>query len=361
VKFIRSKDEAIIVEGYMDLVSLFQSGIQNVAATLGTALTESHARALKKITQNVVVLFDGDQAGQEAAKRSLPILLAAGLRPRGLILPNELDPDEFVKQEGADSLLELVKNSKDLFNLVLSHWLIGYTGQVSQKLKLIDLLAPIFQQIPDANTKSLYLQEVAVALAVEKTWITNALKNMSEGRKPQENQDLGAKNVPAVSQINTVKTSGFVDPIKEKRPMQYKYQLKTIPKAELTLIKLVLSNSEYFNEAFQEGVERFLQDSTSKEIFSRALEVSRQTPEKFDTLVSLLTTYLDPTDTLVPDGTSGTGESEQKLLRDCIVKVKDDFLSKELKSLSLEVAANPHPEKLEKILQLKKEKLALRQ
>jgi DNA primase len=72
-KFIRTEDQAIVVEGYMDLVSLYQNQIQNVVATMGTALTMDHGKMLSRMTQNVVVLFDGDQAGQTAAERSLPL------------------------------------------------------------------------------------------------------------------------------------------------------------------------------------------------------------------------------------------------------------------------------------------------
>ncbi len=75
-RYIRSEDAVLIVEGYMDLISLYQVGIRNVVATMGTALTPDHGRFLKRLTKNVVVLFDGDSAGQEAAERSLPLLLA---------------------------------------------------------------------------------------------------------------------------------------------------------------------------------------------------------------------------------------------------------------------------------------------
>jgi DNA primase len=356
-KYIRSMDEVILVEGYMDLVSLYQQGIYNVAATLGTALTENHARIIKKMTQNVVILFDGDSAGQEAARRSLPILLAAGLRPRGLTLPDELDPDEFVSQNGPDELKLAVKNCPDLFNVVMKSWMKGYGGQVSHKLKIIDLLAPVFAQISDNNTKSLYIQEAAQALSVDKAWIANALR-----QKPE------AKNGPFVVKVNTVAEpkSGASAELKpagdEIQPqMQVQYQLKKATKAELTLLKLVLSNQNFLAEAHDQSVERFLQENSCKEIFVRALEVSRQTPEKFGSLVSLLTTYIDQPEAIVPDLISSGEESDAKLLRDCILKVKEEFITSELRKLSNEVIAQPDSQKLERILQLQKEKLALRQ
>ena len=118
-RFIRSEDQVVIVEGYMDLVALYQAGIKNAAATLGTALTLDHAKIVKRMTRNVLVLFDGDQAGQDAAERSLPLLLQADLYPRGLILPQGMDPDDYVKNYGAEALKILMAEAPDLFSVVL--------------------------------------------------------------------------------------------------------------------------------------------------------------------------------------------------------------------------------------------------
>jgi DNA primase len=125
-KYIRSEDAVIIVEGYMDLVSLFQAGLKNVAASMGTALTAEHAKLIKRLTTNVVVLFDSDEAGQRAAERSLPLLLAAGLYPKGLILTDAKDPDEYVTKFGMESLKQKIDTSPELFNMVLQMWMSDY-------------------------------------------------------------------------------------------------------------------------------------------------------------------------------------------------------------------------------------------
>lgn len=103
-KFIRSEDRAIIVEGYMDVIALYAVGIQNTAAILGTAFTPEHAKLLKRYTTQVTMLLDGDEAGMNAAEKSLPILLAAGLRVKGCFLPGGKDPDDFVKENGVEAL-----------------------------------------------------------------------------------------------------------------------------------------------------------------------------------------------------------------------------------------------------------------
>jgi hypothetical protein len=268
-----------------------------------------------------------------------------------------LDPDEFVTEKGPDELKLAVKNCPDLFSVVMKSWMKGYGGQVSHKLKIIDLLAPVFAQISDMNTKSLYIQEAAQALSVEKAWIANALR-----QKPD------AKNGPSVVKVNTVSEPkpGLNPELKPSggeihQPLQVRYQLKKASKAELTLLKLILSNPEFLLEANNQQVEHFLQENSCKEIFARALEVSRQTPEKFGSLVSLLTTYIDQPETIVPDLISSGEVADAKLLRDCILKVKEEFISSELRKLSIDVNTQPDPQKLERILQLQKQKLALRQ
>jgi len=176
-RFIRSEDVALIVEGYMDLVSLFQNGIQNVAATMGTALTADHCRLIKRMTKNVVVLFDGDHAGVEAAERSLPILLAADIFPKGLTLPDNMDPDDFVKSKGSIVLKEMIEKAPDLFSMVFDKWLENYRGEASEKIKLIDKVKPILNVIPDYRLRDLYLTEVSQKMTVSLLWLKEALSD----------------------------------------------------------------------------------------------------------------------------------------------------------------------------------------
>ncbi|MCL4243905.1 MAG: DNA primase, partial [Candidatus Dadabacteria bacterium] len=107
---IRRSRRAIIVEGYMDFLSVYSSGIRNVVATLGTALTRDHAGVLKRYTDRYVVIFDGDESGIKAAVRSLDVFLEEGLLPNVVILPEGTDPDSFVSERGKDALLSLIEN-----------------------------------------------------------------------------------------------------------------------------------------------------------------------------------------------------------------------------------------------------------
>ena len=110
-KDVRNEDSIVLVEGYMDVVSLYQHGIRNVSASLGTALTENQARLIKRYTKNVYLSYDADQAGQNAALRGLDILYAEGCRAKVLKVTDGKDPDEFIKKNGKMAFNELMKNA----------------------------------------------------------------------------------------------------------------------------------------------------------------------------------------------------------------------------------------------------------
>ena len=110
-KDVSREDAIILVEGYMDAVSLYQAGIRNISASLGTALTENQARLIKRYTKNVILSYDADQAGQNAAFRGLDILYREGCRARVLKVTDGKDPDEFIKKTGRNAFLDLVDHA----------------------------------------------------------------------------------------------------------------------------------------------------------------------------------------------------------------------------------------------------------
>ena len=116
---IRLKKFAILVEGYLDLIALYQFGIRNAVATLGTACTENQARLLGRLTKKVVINYDGDKAGIKAARRAIEVLLPSDFEIKVLILPDGQDPDDFVRANGAESYNHLRGNAFPYLQLVL--------------------------------------------------------------------------------------------------------------------------------------------------------------------------------------------------------------------------------------------------
>ncbi len=117
---IRKKGFAIIVEGYLDVIMSHQYGYDNTVAPLGTALTPGHLRKLKRFSKKAVLVFDGDEAGKAAAKRSLPILLEEGFASKILLLPEKDDPDSYLRKNGNVSFGRLIGKAKSVVDFVLS-------------------------------------------------------------------------------------------------------------------------------------------------------------------------------------------------------------------------------------------------
>ncbi|MFN0122216.1 MAG: DNA primase [Blastocatellia bacterium] len=116
---IRRRGYAILVEGYMDFLVPFQYGVQNLVASLGTALTETQVKLLGRYARKIVVNFDPDSAGVAATKRSLETLLGAGFRVNVLTLPDNLDPDEYIRSAGSEGYYKLLKNSQSFLDYIV--------------------------------------------------------------------------------------------------------------------------------------------------------------------------------------------------------------------------------------------------
>jgi len=116
---IQRAGKAILVEGYFDALMLYQAGVQNVFASLGTAFSESHAALLKRFAEETIIVYDGDSAGFQATLRGLHVLLKAGLRVRIALLPSGEDPDEFIQSRGVDAFNQLIDSAMNLIEFQL--------------------------------------------------------------------------------------------------------------------------------------------------------------------------------------------------------------------------------------------------
>jgi|GEM_PF-546693 len=183
-RYIRAQDEVIVVEGYMDAISLYVAGVKNVVAILGTAFTADHAKLLKRFTLNVKMLLDGDEAGISGAERSLPILLEAGLMAKGFVLPEKMDPDDYVRANGADQLRNDIASAPELFNLLLNRrWLQDYHGSPSEKVQIIDQAAMVLRGLQNQQLIDLYAVEMARQLDVDIPWLRRALHQSIQARR----------------------------------------------------------------------------------------------------------------------------------------------------------------------------------
>jgi len=162
---IQKHQNVLLVEGYFDVLACHQAGFNWVVGTLGTALTEGQIRLLRRYTPNITMLYDGDDAGLTAAKRSGALLLEQGLRPRFVVLKEAKDPDELLKNFPPKVLEDKVRNAAPIVDFHLDLALEKNTAPVfEEKLKIMDLLFPFLLRTENLIEQRQYLKSIASKL-----------------------------------------------------------------------------------------------------------------------------------------------------------------------------------------------------
>jgi DNA primase len=171
------KKSAIVCEGQLDLISAFEAGIRNVIAPQGTAFTGDQARLLRRFVETVLLCFDSDNAGQQAAARSLPALLGQGLSVKVVELPKGEDPDSLIRRSGPAAFLEVVGRAKDFFDHATDQAEIsGELSDPAGKSRLVRRLGPPLALIQDAALRESILGRLATRLALPHAAIRAAMK-----------------------------------------------------------------------------------------------------------------------------------------------------------------------------------------
>lgn len=183
-KAIASEDRVFMVEGYTDVISMHQCGIENVVANSGTALSIYQIAMLHRLTRNIVLLYDGDAAGIKAALRGTDMLLAEGMNVKVLFLPDGDDPDSFAAKHTAEEFRTYVEEHlTDFIQFKVEVMLKGVTDPVKRSEAISSIIESV-SKIPDTITRHTYLQECATRLKLpEQTLLTQMNRFISNGRK----------------------------------------------------------------------------------------------------------------------------------------------------------------------------------
>tara|TARA_B100000809_G_scaffold137843_2_gene135330 strand:+ start:795 stop:2864 length:2070 start_codon:yes stop_codon:yes gene_type:complete len=178
---IAKEDRCYLVEGYTDVISMNQSGVENVVASSGTALTPDQIRLVRRLTPNITVLFDGDAAGIRASIRGIDLILEQGMNVRVLIFPDGEDPDSFAKSKTTEELKEyLDENAKDFINFKVSLLMEEAQNDPVKKAGLIRDIVTSISKIPDNIQREVYVQECSRVMEISETVLFNELAQISK-------------------------------------------------------------------------------------------------------------------------------------------------------------------------------------
>src|SRR5262245_27667065 len=178
---MRSKDRAIVVEGYFDRIALEKAELGESLASCGTALTEEHARSLARRTRNVVLLFDGDAAGQRAMLRALEVALPAGLRVRAAALPPGVDPDDFLRSEGAAALRRLVDEAPPALEVAIAKAAAAGCRTPWERADAVAAVVPLLALVSDPVERGEFARRLALAVGADPADVTAALRRERKG------------------------------------------------------------------------------------------------------------------------------------------------------------------------------------
>ncbi len=186
-EFVREAGELILVEGYTDFASLYQAGIRNVAASLGTALTTDQVYQAHRFAPKIIINYDGDSAGKAATSRGIPLCFEIGRQPEVLVLPENLDPDSFIRKHGATAYSQLKKSrSVPLIKFMVDHQMPNLaTRSREEKISVAKKIIDVILINPDTMSGSEYLRQLCEYLDLNEQIVRTSIKG-TPGKKPMQ-------------------------------------------------------------------------------------------------------------------------------------------------------------------------------
>ena len=317
----------LIVEGYMDAISLFQRGITNVVASLGTALTDAQGRLLRKSTEQVILGYDADGAGQAAIVRGMDILQSMGCDIRVLQISGAKDPDEYVIKYGPDkfrkcmddaiSVVEYkVKNLKKELN----------TENVSDKIKFLNAIAKILSEVNNSMEREVYVDKIAATYNISKEAIYAEIN-----KKLYSNKGANPKALEAKPNVIRPKQEEKIDEQSARREQMVIYLLINYPKESLERIKKIVSIESIKSEK-NKNIIKILYDKLSANDNNEDVLNWFEDEETINYISGILAYDFEISD--VEKGIEDIEKSYQKYIltnrrNEIITKLNDNTISKE--------------------------------
>ncbi|MBR9998576.1 MAG: DNA primase [Cyclobacteriaceae bacterium] len=263
---IRQKDNCYLVEGYTDVISMHMAGEENVVASSGTSLTDGQIAMIKRYTNNITVLFDGDEAGIKASLRGIDMILQSGLNVRAVMFPEGEDPDSYARKIGPSGFKEYLKdNTRDFISFKTALFAREAQQDPITKAKTIKEIVASIARIPDGVQRAVYIKETSVLLAIDESVLISELnkiliserqKRKSDAREP----DISLIEKTAETTLDRSKSSTESIRLQEKESIRLliNYGLNEIEE-EILLYEFILSELE--DVEFQTPVYRTIFDT----------------------------------------------------------------------------------------------------
>lgn len=305
--YIRKKNAVLVVEGYFDLLALYQNGINNVVATLGTALTTRHIRLLKRYTELFYTIFDSDVAGKKAAMRSLPLYLEEEVNPKIVLLADEKDPAQVINDDGKGKMLDVIKKAIPLLDFYINERAKGFNlRDTNGKVSFVEDMLPVFKLIKDPLKRGVFVKTIS--------------------------EFTGIREEDIVARIK--KTSGM----KKNKKAMFNERVATIQsfsKAQENLIKIFLIAPELYTDDLS-GIFNNFSDDSLKEIGTlwEGL-IGKEERLNFSALMDHIenNSLKSRLSELLVGDASMEGEDLNRVLKDCIRTIKLHSLEVEKKDL----------------------------
>ncbi|MDZ4681146.1 MAG: DNA primase [Saprospiraceae bacterium] len=252
---IRQEDECILVEGYTDVISLHQSGIENVVASSGTSLTVEQARLIRRYTPNVKILYDGDLAGIKAALRGVDILLEQDLNVRIVLLPDGEDPDSYLQQAGVETFKTYIsQTAKDFITFKADQLMKEAGNDPVKKAHVIKDIISSIAKIPDPIKRMVYVRECSRIAQVSEQVLVNEMNKLV---MQQVNKAVAEKGMPPPN-AGELEAAGITqrEPVEVKAPevlvIGDEFQEKDLARI------LVVGGNEWLDESKQVSVAQYI-------------------------------------------------------------------------------------------------------
>ncbi|MBQ2714206.1 MAG: DNA primase [Clostridia bacterium] len=315
----------IMVEGYMDTISLVQAGVENVVASMGTALTPLQAKKLKNYTDTVYICYDGDGAGQKATLRGLDILKDAGLKVLVMSLPDGMDPDDTVKKLGKEGFEKLMSEAKPLieYKLYLAEKLLD--GSLQGRVNYANSAVDVLRLIDGSVEKEAYLPKIAEKSKLSIDSLKRDLYDLTKQKKEED------PNV--IQEVRIVQ--------KPEKDMAYYSAARFI-------LSAMLSKRDYAYEG--ESLSSYFDNSTHKDVYNYATLCVQE--GKRVVAGNLYGTVDDEELDAILGTTLSAGDEigEARFFKECVLRLKKRYLDKEIANLSARISEEKDADKKKELL-----------